>query len=86
MRACAHPVVRLREVAVKMTRLSMSKEEKSWMILRCERVEKRRLKSTCSSRESIGLLKVNVSIPEPRACGECKGQRYIPQGATNNRV
>ena len=50
-----------------MTRLSMSMEEKSWMILRGGRVEKRIEKSTCSSRESKGRVNVTVSIPPPLA-------------------
>ena len=50
-----------------MTRLSMSMEEKSWMILRGGRVEKRIEKSTCSSRESKGRVNVTVSISPPLA-------------------
>ncbi len=67
MRACAHPVMRLRELAQKMTRLSMSSEENNLIILRWLRVEKRIEKSTCSRRESTGLVKVTGSIPEPLA-------------------
>ena len=48
--------------------LSMSMEEKSWMILRGLRVEKRREKSTCSSLESRGRSKVTVSMSPPLDC------------------
>ena len=50
-----------------MMRLSISIEEKSWMILRGDSVEKRSEKSTCSRRESKGRVNVTVSIPPPLA-------------------
>ena len=57
----------LRLLEARMMRLSMSMEEKSWMILRGDRVENKMEKSTCSSRESRGRVKVTVSIPPPLA-------------------
>ena len=53
--------------------LSMSMEENTWMIFLGGRERKRREKSTCSSLESKGRVKVTVSNPPPLAWN---GDRY----------
>ena len=57
--------------------LSMRTEEKSWMILRGLRVLNSRERSTCSNRESSGLVKVTVSISPPLAWNRDKKYMYV---------
>ena len=53
LRLCAH----------RMTLLSISREENSWIIFRGLRAVNRSEKSTCSSLESMGRSNTTVSIP-----------------------